>query len=853
MQWYIRMPSPLRPHTTWKLTRAPVLQTYAGDAMSLALDSPSNATSSDGAIASSYESNCQQLREYIQRLRSHPANAHHADATYKDYSKIRDSAKAICEALLGPQSPLRVRATSLSGTLASLSLTETASLNLTETRTSVSSRSSNGLRSPYIYEQHLDLIRTWLDCLENLLKLFETSLLDTYKEWEPQASPGMVDQLFNDKKFRKTAIARMRNASIAKTVSANLDFFPKYDIRFRDYDKLKIDLNEMRSLLQNGETGITPDRTIEEIGIAPRGDTILQFANKADGKVSEEFPVLRFRVSSHMLAEASPIFSRIFNNDPALLATLDEEASLTLPPPPSPFVCKDGTEVKLFRMPQLELNVNNSLEILLHAAHMHNDEIPREIEFETFVAIAEVCMEYQCTSPLELSVEYQWLPQWLHKASEDMPDGFLLISYVFGLRRLFTRMTKTAILNIADEKEIESKAWPQGIKDKVKAVRAAKVNQVYACCKSLVEEYLRCPSPSTPVPDNLGLVPTAKPRCVKGSHACDAASLGWLLMLFNELHVLPQISHPAVVLHRPPPPRRSLGQLVDCLRLMASPPQIHDGLCDFVPTFRSAINDVYNSVSGLTLFDVAGKHGWALSKNKSLLPQAVFRLGAPLVDPDVTRRTTEDVALMIMKQLDNLEDVYSAALVNRSFYDAFKRNELVLLRVLLGKTKNPERWTINGASNKQEARIELKALRMDQLKTQKAEQAAAPYEGEEFDTVNTVEIDMAGLSLSGESPTDDGLKMTREEAERILWPSAASRPDSTTPAEQLTAPKPSRSPSQEAAEKFRACDPLFSELEEKHLVINENKNLSVEHYQRIGLKRLPETVEDSIGRVADWI
>jgi hypothetical protein len=861
--------------------------------MSLATDSSSNVPSPDGTAATSYDSNCQQLREYIQRLRSHPLNAHNIDAAaykdyskikeiaknitphqidavYKEYNKIKDAAKTTCESLLGPQSQLRARSSSLSGTLASLTLSETASLTLSETRTSVSSRGSiAGPRSPYIYEQHVDLIRAWIECLGNILQLLKTSLLDTYLDWEPQASPGMVNQLFKDKKFRKNGIARMRNASIAKTVSANLDFFPKYEMRFRDYDKLRINVNELQSLLQNGETGITPDRSVEEITISDRGDAVLQFGNKS----AENFPVIRFRVSSHMLAETSPIFSRMFNGDPALLGALDEEASRSLPPPPSPFICKDGTEVKLFRMPQLELNVRNSLGILLHAAHMHNDLIPREIEFETFVAIAEVCMQYQCTSPLELSVEYRWLPQWMHKATEEMPDGLLLISYAFGLRRLFTRTSKTVILNIADENELETKAWPQGIKDKVKAVRTAKVNQVYACCSSLMAEYLRCPPYTPPAVGNdaqsTGIIPTNKPRCVKSSHACDAASLGWLMLLFNELHVLPQLAYSTALPRRLSPPKRSLNQLVDSLRFMASPPHIHDGLCDFVPTFRSAINDIYNSVSGLTLFEVSGKHGWALSKNKTLLPQPVLKLGPLLVDPDVARRATQDVALQIMKQLDDLEDVYSAALINKAFFEAFKKNELLLLRVLLGKTKNPERWTINGASNKKEARDEMKTLRDTKLELQKTqamvaldgiEDHASEHSCEQSDMVSTVEMDMAGLSLNGESLPDE--KMTREEAEKIMWAATQHSTAPTTPIEpQGNPPGPAgpmnmgaaRNTAHEAAQKFRAGDPMLAELEGKRLVVNENKNLSDEHYQRIGLVRPPETLEGDIGSVSDWI
>jgi hypothetical protein len=79
-----------------------------------------------------------------------------------------------------------------------------------------------------------------------------------------------------------------------------------------------------------------------------------------------------------MLAETSSVFGRIFSQAQGPSIAGDVEAA-SLPPAPTKCVCGDGSEARLYRMPQLELNEENSLEVLLHATHMHNHLVPRRI------------------------------------------------------------------------------------------------------------------------------------------------------------------------------------------------------------------------------------------------------------------------------------------------------------------------------------------------------------------------------------------------------------------------------------------------------------------------------------------
>lgn len=578
----------------------------------------------------------------------------------------------------------------------------------------------------------------------------------------------------------------------------------------------------MTCLLQGLDSGITPNRVVNEVTIALRGDTVLEFANAAmDWK-----PVLRFRVSSHMLAETSPIFAAMFSSRHAgagreppqdsSSSSSPEPGQDVLPPPPTPFVCSDGARALLYRMPQLELDRESSLTILLHAAHMHNDRVPRDVSFEQFVALAQASLRYRCTSPLELFVEHRWLPQWVHKATDAMPDGLVVVSYGFGLRRLFTRVTKTAILNLVDEAELEGKDWPRGIKERIWAVRCAKMAQVYGTCARAVEEYLRPPrhaeateclvsdamegvtagsqsptpvgSPPRPVSGYAASTPSifphgtssmattssavaslnntlssprlfsTTPRCPKGSHWCDATNLGWLMLVYNELQILSTFLDPHTLSlgqhNTHPPPRRSLAQIVEALRGMNGPPPHPDhlhrsfssggvGVCDPAPAFRAAINDVYNSVSGLTLFEIDGsRHGWALSRHHAHEPQVVLRVGGVADNPAVRREEQqpggavdeelaramggldlaeeegevtvaigremseageeeeeeergptpvgggpaeealrdEGICLRILAGVDAFPDLHSAAVINRTVYAVYKQNELELMR-----------------------------------------------------------------------------------------------------------------------------------------------------------------------------
>lgn len=563
----------------------------------------------------------------------------------------------------------------------------------------------------------------------------------------------------------------------------------RWEARWRNCEVLDRTLAEVTRLMARMREGIGD---VRERVIAVRGDVVLEFSTDDDeeeqqddvheeddddddhgGQEMMNTPVLlRFRVSSAMLAETSPFFARLFANT---------TPTKSPPPPHRPSVAVTAGEEAVrpvYRVPgRRETDAHDALTILLCAAHMQHDRVPEKVSFEQLVAIAEVCLRYECTAPVEMFVAHLWLPAWIHKAaaaSEEESsddgggDGLVLVSYVFGLRRLFTRVSKTAVLGVVDEEDLMiKKGWPARVKDRIWAVRNAKVAQVHAACSSAVQEYLapaserRQPTGSEAAPfpppfaemrarspyhhtsitasaqpdTSSASALTMTPRCPKRSHACDAANLGWLLLVLNELQLLHTVMGPSILSSQPAQqPRRSLAQLLDILRRIPSPssPVYHTGVCDPALTLRSAVNDVYNSVTGLTLFEVDGKrHGWALSKNKVREAQSVSNIplgkfgaegdevqlqSSGIEDADMLgpTRGLEDgcedsvldqnpsqiheaadkprvvafqpdqaTCLRILSFLDASEDLFAAAMTNRTFYAAFQRNELMLMRRLV--------------------------------------------------------------------------------------------------------------------------------------------------------------------------
>lgn len=548
-------------------------------------------------------------------------------------------------------------------------------------------------------------------CLKIIAEHVRLGILAAYHYHVPNASDSQQENLFTDQSFRASEITRIRALNLRSSAPLTKQPWPEFEVDFHHYEHLVRDLREAEELCRNATTGKAPVPRVEQKDIAPNGDTILEISDHPHTAV----PILRFRVSSHILSNVSVIFAQFLST----IQTGDRlgpDMRHDMTPPHAKQILPDGSTVMVYRMPQRETDHLDSLTILLHAAHMHNEKVPRTVRFEQFISIAEVCLIYRCTSPLEWAVEYRWLPQWLPKLAEDDSDGWLLISYVFGLRGIFERSTKSAIMNTVNERHLWNRpSWPENIKEKILSERAKAFSRIRDCCASILDDYFQTPSVvasyGTGIPWPKLTQLTTPTRCSKASYQCDATNIGWLMMVFNQARILHYVTGKPDFYAKAHFPSRSLAELLDILRKVPSAPTPHPATCDYAPAFRSAMDEIYDSVSGLTLYDVSGRAGWALSKDSERSntlsdgPQgatktaSISELSAPqdgtAAGGDSGTAADDDaITLRILTHLDDIKDLHAAAMIDKSFYTVYKKHELTIMRNFLKKHTSgvKKRW-----------------------------------------------------------------------------------------------------------------------------------------------------------------
>lgn len=162
-------------------------------------------------------------------MRTGPTGPKEVDGAYDVYNKYKDRANALCYAILHEEFKPTRHASNATENLRRDSSLESPN-PLYDQRSSFSGRSlteivtGSGGRSTHLNEAGLNTVREWRGQLESLAEWFKINLAETYKKFEPDATPDMMESLFNNKRFRREAVHRMRNASVTRVMSADPQF-----------------------------------------------------------------------------------------------------------------------------------------------------------------------------------------------------------------------------------------------------------------------------------------------------------------------------------------------------------------------------------------------------------------------------------------------------------------------------------------------------------------------------------------------------------------------------------------------------------------------------------------------------
>ncbi|KAH0545361.1 hypothetical protein FGG08_000502 [Glutinoglossum americanum] len=451
-------------------------------------------------------------------------------------------------------------------------------------------------------------------------KKLRGQMIAHYKTIIPTASEAEAQGVFDISAgqlgftaFRQSADARVRAA--AQTIGDRYTTIKEVQERITELTEFLQDIGQLlASVLQRPQPNQLGDESkinIYESKIDPEGDIILDFAS-GDMNYSR----LQYQVSSHMLSKTSPLFAMALKISPSRTNPYipkGMEGQLPVIPP----VRVPAKSATMIFMPQKEHSIS-ALGIVLCAAHMRNDKVPRSISFRELVEVSRVCQQYQCIDPVSLFVELLWLPQWQEWIGHPGYGDFLLISYVFGHARIFETASKRIILQLRGDPDVmEDKMLPPHVRERLRQIRAAILARILDCCRKTMRQYL--PSPPLTSESNrqdgadwsannkrwsVGTSLESKLHCPKTNRQCDANNLGWLMLIFNELGILESVTDPCLNLAQGSWFSGSLGGLVAKLCAVPGAAKVHDGDCDYAPAFRSKICEVFNSIKGLDLSEV---------------------------------------------------------------------------------------------------------------------------------------------------------------------------------------------------------------------------------------------------------
>lgn len=364
--------------------------------------------------------------------------------------------------------------------------------------------------------------------------------------------------------------------------------------------------------------------SVPETVISPDGDAILEFGSPAQFK---------FRVSSQVLSERSQFFKSAFKYRRVNQRGQNDSNSVNneLNSSVTEFIQASATSPMVLRLQMDKQITFKAVSTLFYAAHHIPRKVPRTISFQEFVDIAFVCHKYQCTAPVETYVEFCWLEQWVDRLGATGFEDFFFISYVFRLDSFFEMTSRMAIMRLQSSHDelLQDSKLPQEVWLRLRQAKQVILKKIVRLCRKTLDSYLRSGHLSSniaPTPlsfENFdmsmsnSLELTRQSKCPQGSHQCDAANLGWLILVLNEVGILPAVLQVGVLpagLSLPTRMEHPFWQTVsleDLFRKLCTAPSavgVHGADCDYAPAFRDSMCDLYNSIKGLSVRDVNDRY-----------------------------------------------------------------------------------------------------------------------------------------------------------------------------------------------------------------------------------------------------
>lgn len=134
-----------------------------------------------------------------------------------------------------------------------------------------------------------------------------------------------------------------------------------------------------------------------------------------------------FVVSSAVMCLASPIWSKIFSPAGQFLEAAP---------------CYGIREVRFGG------DNAKALLLILRIIHLQFREVPEEIRFNDLLNVAVLCDKYDMAEIVNPWIP-RWMGQWESSATDVGREGWLFISWTFGMRRMYEKVAKNLVLNLA--------------------------------------------------------------------------------------------------------------------------------------------------------------------------------------------------------------------------------------------------------------------------------------------------------------------------------------------------------------------------------------------------------------------